>query len=426
MGIGGAASASADGTLDKSFGGTGKLGFDAVPGYSESVTDMTLDKQGRLLVVTSGTPPIGTLAGFVLRFLPNGKLDQSFSVGDDAFGNGVKAITAGDNLYLRSINVDKQGRIILGGGFSTVTNLNDLLLIRLLPTGAFDISLGGTGFRIYDLQGGSYDELKGITTDAQDRLVGFGTSQVPSTAPLGVIVRFLDDGTLDPAFDGDGWMIPIYSNDTTSIDDLKIDPKGRILATGYPGGQFGGFSVVRVKGDGAIDESFSLDGAESVYFGSSRRESSQSIVLDRKNRIILAGRILTKDGADIGVVRMLPNGKPDRSFSGDGKNRLSTGAYLASNDAALDRSGRLVLAGQVARNSFNESDGLIVRFRADGKLDRSFGKKGLVKEARAGQLIAFTSLLVDRANRYIAGGYTDLKTSTQIAISRYRTSRPRR
>ena len=89
------------------------------------------------------------------------------------------------------------------------------------------------------------------------------------------------------------------------------------------------------RGAGSLDRSFSGNGKAQI--GLSQRRACQgdtpgkscddyahSVAIDRHGRIVIGG--LTDAGNDYiaGIVRLLPNGKPDDSFAGDGQGTFTT------------------------------------------------------------------------------------------------------
>jgi hypothetical protein len=103
--------------------------------------------------------------------------------------------------------------------------------------------------------------------------------------------------------------------------------------------------------------------------------------------------------------------RPDPTFGG-GRGWVTTripGATSLAYGAAVIRGGRIVIAGQ-ASTSGGTGNGqiVVVRYRRDGRLDRSFGSRGVFKTAlpaAAGPFFA-TSVVPERSTGklLVAGG----------------------
>jgi uncharacterized delta-60 repeat protein len=416
--------AHADGTLDTSFAGTGQLALDAAPTYDESVQAMTEDSQGRLLVVATATyEPTGYTGAFVIRFLEDGTVDQTFSVGDDDYGSGIKAVGEVNSLRLQSIALDSQGRIVLGGTIEQSPTDWDLLITRLLPDGAYDESLGYHGAVTHDLSGGTNDGLRGLKFDSQGRLLGYGTIQATGHPPQGFVARFTEDGALDTTFNGfgNGWFTPFFNDAaTTGVADVEEDQAGKILISGNLG-ERADFLTIRLNDDGSIDQSFAGGGVATPTFPGGENQGVTSINVDSGNRIYLTGAIYNDEGSgSIGVVRLLPDGTHDQSFGTEGFERIDFEQRVTPDDAAIDSFGRLVIQGITNSEDYSTVDGLFTRVKTDGSLDQSFGQNGFVRESRPDRRMYMNTMLIDDKGRYLmAGSERQPDDSDQVAISRY-------
>jgi uncharacterized delta-60 repeat protein len=436
----------ADGTLDYSFGGTGTLTLDAVPDYVEGGQAVAVDSQGRILVADSGRyPSTAHRAGFVLRYLPNGTLDTTFSAGDDSFPDGIKDIAKTNDVDLNSITIDSQGRIVVGGWYSNSSNQSDLLIARLAPDGKYDTSFGGgDGSVVQDLGGQDYPS--GITTDAQDRILVAGTRQAPAESIRGFVARFNTDGQLDPTFGGTGWIDPLDNpSEPTGISSVAVDSNQR-LVLGGSWFDFERMAVIRLLGDGSRDSSFGQGGLTTLSFDPTASEGGDSLAIDPQGRINLTGVIhgngsssgRANDPNDLAVARLLPDGAPDPAFSDDGMNRQPIeGGDLSGGRATLDRAGRLVTVnvlrtGPTMRSgssprgaSISTISSLIARFRADGSFDTSFGQNGQIEVSKPERTIQLNAVTTDGEGRYVfAGKESDDQNNSQLILSRYLVDYP--
>ncbi|SVB35090.1 uncharacterized protein METZ01_LOCUS187944, partial [marine metagenome] len=124
--LAGIARLNTDGSLDESFNPGG--------GFNDSVRLVGVQEDGRILVGGFFTEVNGVFRNRVARLMADGSLDHSFDVGTGANGS----------VY--SMDVQSDGKILIGGSFSTFNNLNRNGIVRLSPDGSVDTTINfGTG-----------------------------------------------------------------------------------------------------------------------------------------------------------------------------------------------------------------------------------------------------------------------------------------
>jgi uncharacterized delta-60 repeat protein len=116
------------------------------------------------------------------------------------------------------------------------------------------------------------------------------------------------------------------------------------------------------------------------------------------------------------VYRLLPDGRPDRSFGVRGAFLLRRHADLLGAALAIDRAGRSVAVSRF--HASNDRDGLLVlRLTSRGRPDRTFGRRG-VQEVRFGRQSFLGSVTVDRAARvYVAGSDFDRRMLSVLRLT---------
>jgi uncharacterized delta-60 repeat protein len=123
---------------------------------------------------------------------------------------------------------------------------------------------------------------------------------------------------------------------------------------------------------GDLDRSFG-DGGKMVRHFCTHPRSGQ-VVIDRHGRIVFAGS--NNNQTEFCVARYRRNGRPDRSFSGNGKVRTDFGGAVAARAVAVDSHGRIVVAGGYGRFHGQLTSVALARYKPDGRLDRSFSGDG--------------------------------------------------
>lgn len=221
-------------------------------------------------------------------------------------------------------------------------------------------------------------------------VVVVGTAAPARNGYAFLLLRFLPDGRLDPAFGTGGrvWTdlvtlgTPLngavasgVALGSSSAAAVAVQTDGRIVVGGST--QSGGstaFAVMRYLRDGRPDPSFGSDGLALTDFDPATNDAVTALELLPDGRILAAGAA----GDAAALARYLPDGRLDPGF-GDGKNgTVRTGrGLLNALGLATDAGGRLLVAGQ-AGTSGGPFDFGAARYSADGVLDPSFGNGGVV------------------------------------------------
>ena len=124
------------------------------------------------------------------------------------------------------------------------------------------------------------------------------------------------------------------------------------------------------------DRTFSGDGSKLVGFSRVCCAEPFALSIDGRGRIITAGTATTGPGhSEVAVARLLPDGRPDTRFSGDGRVTINLysreNAYEAALSAIPAGGGRLLVGG-IGGNS-----GYLLRMTARGRIDRTFSGDGM-------------------------------------------------
>ena len=186
-----------DGSLDASFNpGTGA---------NNDVSTTSIQSDGKIIIVGDFTfyndIPINRIA----RLKTNGTLDATFNP-----GTGANAV--------QTTSIQSDGKIIIGGGFTTYNGIAINRIARLNTDGTLDATFNaGTGA----YGGASPVSTTSIQSDGKIIIGGWFTSY--NGIARNYIARLNTDGTLDTSFNpGTGAIGPVY---TTSIQsDGKITP----------------------------------------------------------------------------------------------------------------------------------------------------------------------------------------------------------
>jgi len=242
-----------DGSLDPTFGVSGRVGLDLGPDQGSQLFDLVLLPDGKILAGGNVRVRDNDSALAVLRFNPDGSLDATYGVG----GRAVIDVTNGrDYGYAMALQPD--GKVVLVGQ-ATYSNvfLPTVTLVRFTADGQPDATFGYAGRVQTDLRSQLDEAATDVALQADGKIVisvvlaRSGTTN-PVLYDLGV-VRYLSDGTLDATF-GQGGLV-VYTSATAYIETrVAVLPDGRILLAGQPS-QSGTIGLVRYSPTGTIEAS---------------------------------------------------------------------------------------------------------------------------------------------------------------------------
>ena len=347
------------GDLDPSFAG-GAAALLQRAGANLSGSAVAVQGDGRATVV--GSDGRGFL---VARFTAHGRLDRSFGRGG-SMTIGFGGVAGG----ARAAALFRDGRILVAGTV-TVGGVRRFAVARLQPGGHLDENFGDGGAVVVGPAGA---HLEAMALQPEGELVLAGS--VPAGPRRAVLVmRLLADGSPDPAF-GRGGVV-----DSTAVKlagrarAVALRPDGRILlAVSAEAGRASRatFIAAMLTPGGVFDPAFGGDGIARIATTSRRLRGggAAALVLGRGGGLILAGTARGAGGRDDAtVVRVRPDG------SRGSVNRLVDPHRRSLQIASMrrDARGRLVLGGRASRLG-----AAVLRLRASGRRDRSFGQGGLM------------------------------------------------
>ncbi len=125
-----------------------------------------------------------------------------------------------------------------------------------------------------------------------------------------------------------------------------------------------------------LDVSFGVDGKVSTSVGT-YEDLAYAIALQDDGKIIVGGSVSNASNLDFGLIRYNPDGSVDTSFNFNGIVITPVGS---DDDAiralVIQDDGRIIAAGYSSNGL--DKDLALVRYFADGSLDRDFGQDGIV------------------------------------------------
>ena len=280
----------------------------------------------------------------------------------------------GQYSSVRAVAVQKDGRIVVGGGFSNVGGVARSGIVRLNGDGSLDLSFADPGLLI----GEDILEVFQVAVQGDGKIiVGGELSAFYGNVRRYGIARLNSDGAIDSAFN-----CVLSSN--APIFSVRLQPDNRILIGGtfYQVNGFTQYCVARLNPDGTRDGSFGLN----VVPTRGARVSALGLQADGK--IIVGGNYsaVIEGVTKTALSRLNADGTLDRSFGTVlGLGAFGTG-YPTVDTVAVQPDGRILIEGFFG--SVNGSDRAgAARLNADGTLDSSF--EGSFVSGTRGEIILF-------------------------------------
>ena len=337
-----------DGTLDPAFGTGGRVSL-TLPAFA-AIQGMALQPDGKVLV--GGNLLIGNGADlFMARLLPNGALDPDY--GTDGISTPTTSATGG-SFWAMALQSD--GKVLMSG--DDVAGFNSkMMTVRLLADGALDTAFGTGGVALTDI-GSNNERALAVAVQPNGKILSAGRTAQPGHQEIAV-VRLLPNGQLDTSFDGDGILQVNISNDEDEASDLILLPDGRILVVGYASPNSDrDLLAVMLTTSGGFDPGFGTNGV--VVLEAIDNQEVDRVAQDSEGGFVLTCTV-EETFNDIRVLRLSANGTPDPMYDAtfDINNDDNSSAI------AIQVDGKVVVAGE-NNNGASESDMLVMRFTAPG------------------------------------------------------------
>jgi uncharacterized delta-60 repeat protein len=350
-----------NGPLDPGFGQGGLLRLDSLSGSSKRrLSSLGLERLGVAALsarpgggyFASGSGGPGETFAFIAALTPSGALDPGFGGGGIVTERSPKP----SSQRAKALAVGRDGSIYLGG--STDAGVGEGPgVFHFRPDGSLDSDYGDGGF-------GSLAEGAGVSALALDRS-GRATLLVGQRQ----VSRLTADGDVDKSFGVEGRVAPTPG----ALYGLTALPGGGLVGAGSwtPRHQRDRMVAVRLRPDGSPDTRFGQGGHAGIPCPGHRSCVAYEVGVDRAGRVVLAG---VSDNR-MAIARLLPDGRRDRGFGGDGLVFPPVGTGSLATALTLRPDG-VYVAGLGHFPDRNEQ--VLIHYRDDGRLDRGFGRRGVI------------------------------------------------
>ncbi|RED24742.1 putative delta-60 repeat protein [Flavobacterium cutihirudinis] len=308
-------------------------------GFDLSVRTLSMQPDQNLIVGGEFLNLNGIPAPYLTRLKPDGTTDETFHIG--AGFNG--------KIYASCLQAD--GKIIVAGSFTLFNGINAGRIIRLNSDGSYDSSfnttIGATTGIIYD-----------ITSQPDGKILIVGSFTKYNNSTVNRVARLLPNGSLDTSF-------AIGIGSTSNIMSAKILSEGRILLVGNFD-KFNGISANRIiclGADGQVDTNF--------LAGSGFNDDVSVAIIQPDGKILLGGKFTSYNGTLANrIIRINNDGSVDTTFfAGSG---FTDGAVVALKQ---DIAGNLMVGGSFTGSYNGEGVNRVCLLNSNGRLlnDIDFG-----------------------------------------------------
>jgi len=343
------------------------------PALDYGVDALALQPDGKLLIgsktnYTECYPDFGCY-DFVLcsvtRLNGNGTADGTFTP-----ATGYSDSYSG---YIAALAVQPDGKVLVGGAFTSMAGTNHNGIVRLKTNGTLDTSFNpGTGIGGYQVSVGSI-----VLQSNGQVLIGGSFTSFNGTNRIAV-ARLNSNGSLDPAYDPSAE----FGGDFARVDSIVVQPDGKAVVAGSFT-NVNGNCLARLNVNGNRDNSFDPGtGANGIV---------SSVALQPDGKMLIGGGFTTLDGTNCNrIARLTSNGSLDMSFD------PGTGADSAVRTLILQTNGQVLVSG-----SFTKFNGVsrsrVAQLNPDGSVDDGF-------DAGPGLERATSALALQADGKVLIGG----------------------
>jgi uncharacterized delta-60 repeat protein len=413
------------GAIDTTFN-PGDLGFGSGVGADQFVRTSSIQSDGKIIIGGYFRNYNGTYTGGITRINANGVVDAAFNPGGDGVINDIVQTTAiqsdgkiiiggsfqsynyissnriarlnsdgtldstfntgsGADCNVQTTAIQSDGKIIIGGCFTSYNGTPRNRIVRLNMNGSIDTTFNivGTGVD------GPFATVMSISIQSNGKIIIGGDFTSYNGTAINRIARLNTDGSLDVTFNpGTGPDDYVY---TTAIQN-----DGKIII----GGDFTSYNgaarnrIMRLNTEGSPDTTFNTGSGANI------RVSTTAIQSDGK--IVIGGDFTSYNGTSINrIARLNTNGSMDTTFIGNGTNNTV-------NTAVIQSDGKIITGGSFT--TYNGTDiNRIARMNTDGSLDLTFNP-------RTGANDIVSTVVLQQDGKIIIGG--DFTSYYGTAINR--------
>ena len=293
------------------------------PGTNSAVYSIAIQADGKIVVGGMFTTIDGQTRNYIARLHGSGSVDASFN--------------PPANSSVESIAIQADGKIVVGGFFTTIGGQTRNYIARLHADGSVDAGFNPN----------ANDYVRSIAIQADGKILLGGNFTTIGGQARNYIARLNVDGSVDAGFNPGA---------NSYIRSIAIQADGKIVV----GGNFGTIGgqarnyIARLHGSGTVDTVFNPNADSYVY----------AIAIQADGKIVVGGNFSTIGGQTRDrIARLHGSGSVDASFNPGGNSTVYSIAIQA--DGKIVVGGMFTTIGGQARNR-------IARLHGSGTVDAGF------------------------------------------------------
>lgn len=280
-----------DGSLDRSFdSGSGVTG-----NISPAVYTVALQRDGKVLIGGNFDTVDGIVRNTIARLNTNGSLDATFDP-----GRGVSSTDPNFRVpWVSAIAAQGGDKVLIGGQFTDVGGIDRRNLARLNSDGTVDTSFDpGSGAT------GNLASVEALAVQPDGKVIVGGDFTSVNAVGRSAIARLHADGSFDQSFDPGTGVRDTDANgaDTVGlVTSLAAGTDGKVLF----GGRFLTFDDINRHGLARLNSDGSLDGSFGPFFGTTYRtelgyeelDSVTALAVQPDGRVLIGGTFVSANGS---------------------------------------------------------------------------------------------------------------------------------
>ncbi|MEO6902592.1 MAG: T9SS type A sorting domain-containing protein [Bacteroidia bacterium] len=311
----------------------------------------------------------------IVRLIENGNVDASFNTG------------SGTNGKVNTVAVQKNGKILIGGKFTSYNGNNCNNLARLNSNGSFDASFS---------EAGADGEVRKIIIDNDGKIIIAGDFENVNGVAIRTVARLNPKGTIDNSFAPSSGL---YAKGYNCI----ISSRGKIyVAVIYETGGFSrGTDVYCLNKNGSRDSTFKI--ATKDFY------RINTLAFNNDNKLLVGGLAIyaSRFGGYPGIVAQLNlDGSYDSVFNHVDLQNALNGNVRTINVLNNDR---MIIGGEFSANDFTTLNHIALLNR-DGTVNEEF-----TGDAEGN---IYTSTFVNNDKMIVAGSFTEYTGEVRNGIAR--------
>lgn len=290
-----------------------------------AVYALAVQSDGKVVIGGLFSSVNGVTRNNLARINDDGSLDTTFDPG------------TGPNGAVHALSLDSSGRVLVGGQFASYNGTTRRVVARVLSNGALDTTFAA------NFGASSSSRVDTMCMRSDGRILLGGYVLYPSGSSTSTYLAQLNtDGSVDTTF--------IPATASGELNTMTLQPDGSLLIGGYfSNAAQGSFCLGRLTSTGVFDTNFQIGIKSSEVFG---------IALQPDGKVVAVGdfsMVFTKSMSF--VTRLNSDGTLDDGFSPP-----ATSSWGIVKCLALQKNGRIVVSKSVSTTRLN----------ADGTLDSTY------------------------------------------------------